>query len=335
MFLEELTNLPGVSGNEEAVKAFIYDQVKEQGHELIEDAMGNLMVIKRCKDKAAGKEKAVKKVMLSAHMDEVGFMVSEITEQGMLKFVQAGGVDEKILPGLLLKVGEGALPAVCFEGEGLFLDIGAMSREEAMEKVSLGDYVTFASPFQTLGNRRVKAKAFDDRVGCAILLELLMEDYPFDLYACFTVQEEIGLRGSEVAAHRVAPQLAFVVEGTTCSDLSHVDPLDVSSRLGEGPVISILDKSTYYHQGLHRAIKNLAQKEKIKLQIKNTFTGGNDAGKIQRANEGTLVAVVSLPIRYIHSPTSVMSLFDYEESLKLLTSMLTKINFDSFKEEEL
>lgn len=323
LLLKELTSICGVSGNEENVKNFILEIVNKYADELIEDDIGNLIAVKRCK---SSKDKVAKKVMLSAHMDEVGFMVSEITDKGMLKFIQVGGVDERIIPGILVQVGPGKIPGLCIENNGLLIDIGATNSVEAMEIVELGEYVAFSSNFVELGNKLVMAKAFDDRAGCAVIIEMLKGDYDFDLYACFTVQEEVGLRGSEVAAYRVKPDIAFVIEGTTCSDISNVDPLDYSTIMGNGPAISILDRTTYYHMDLHNYIKKFAMENNIKLQVKNTFTGGNDSGRIQRSNEGVKVAVISVPVRYIHSPTSVMSLSDYEETIKLVKSLLTKMD---------
>jgi endoglucanase len=325
VLLKELTLINGVSGNEEEVKIYIKNNIKALVDDFIEDDIGNLICIKRCKNK---KVKNPKKIMLSAHMDEVGFMVSEIADNGLLKFVQAGGVDEKVLPGIFVQVGLNNISGVIIDNSGLYIDLGSKSKEESCKVVSPGDYITFTSSFVNLGNNLIKAKALDDRAGCGVIMEILNGVYDFDLYACFVVQEEVGLRGSEVAAYIVNPDFALVIEGTTCSDISDVNPLNYSTIMGNGPAISILDKSTYYNSRFNNAIKEVAAANKIPLQVKNTFTGGNDSGKIQRSNKGVKTAVISVPVRYIHSPVSVMSLSDYEETVKLVRAVLTELDFE-------
>jgi endoglucanase len=275
-------------------------------------------------------------------MDEVGFMVTGHCESGSLRFRQIGGVDERILPGKKVLVGERKLPGVIgvkpvhfqeSEDRGtvkkisnLYIDIGAARKDEAEKIAPTGEYISFDSEFIEYGKGCVKAKALDDRVGCIALIEALKHEYNFDLYACFTVQEEVGLRGSEVAAYIVKPDIALILEGTTCSDVPDVDKFDYSTELGCGPALTIMDRTCYPDRDLVDYIHRLALENSIPLQFKQTTTGGNDAGKIQRAGIGTKVASISVPCRYIHSPVSTMSFKDFENYILLLKTILKDFN---------
>jgi endoglucanase len=325
-----LVKINGASGDEKTVREFIKSNIVEFADIIYEDNIGNLIAFKQAKNTINTKKKLntqlPKKVMLAAHMDEVGFMISDIMDDGLLAFIQVGGIYDKILSGLSVTIGKNKIPGVIVDCGEHFIDIGANSRYQAQNTIEIGDFVSFESDYIALGVDVVKAKALDDRVGCSILMEILKGDYNFDLYACFTVQEEIGLRGVGVAAYNVKPDIAIVLEGTTCQDTPGVDLSECSTVMGEGPAISILDKSTYYDNGLNEIIKKIAHKTNIKIQIKNTFTGGNDSGKIQRSNNGIKVAVISVPVRYIHSPFSIISLKDYKNTCKLLEAVLADID---------
>lgn len=331
MYIKELTELNGVSGNEDEVREFIKIHAEELADEINIDSMGNLIAFKKGKNSKY-------KVMLSAHMDEVGFMVTGFGESGVLKFATVGGIDERILPGKRVLVGEknilgviGSKPIHMQERDErnaniklkkMYIDIGTDKRDEAEKLVALGDYVAFHSPYIEFGDGLIKAKALDDRVGCAILLEALKESYEFDLYACFTVQEEVGLRGSEVAAYTVNPDIALVVEGTTCSDVPGVDKYEYSTILREGAALTIMDRTSYPNKNFVNYIYELAQKKRIPVQFKQTNSGGNDAGKIQMSREGVVTASISVPCRYIHSPVSVMSQKDFESCKDIVISVL-------------
>ncbi|MCX7843157.1 MAG: M42 family metallopeptidase [Clostridia bacterium] len=321
MLLKDLTLLNGVSGNEDAVRNYIKERAAASGAKISIDSIGNLIALKPGK-------KPKFKVMLSAHMDEVGFMVTGYGENGTLKFKNIGGIDERILPGKRVLVGSSAIPGVIgckpihmqerdergnnIKLKSMYIDIGADKKEEAEKAAPPGDYIAFHSEFTEFGDGCVKAKALDDRVGCAIMLEMLSRQFEFDLYACFTVQEEIGLRGSEVAAYCVNPDIALVIEGTTCSDVPGVEKQEYSTILGKGAALAIMDRTAYYDRNLVRFIHEAAIKNNIKIQYKQTATGGNDAGKIQRSRSGVKVAALSVPCRYIHSPVSMMSKWDFD-----------------------
>jgi endoglucanase len=212
--------------------------------------------------------------------------------------------------------------------KSLYIDIGADKKEEAEKLAPLGEQICFFSEYTEFGESCVKAKALDDRAGCAILLEALKEECEYDLYACFTVQEEVGLRGSGVAAYAVQPDIAFIFEGTASSNVAGVPEHLHSTRLGEGPVLTVMDMASYGDKGLFNFVAGLAAASNIKTQVKQTVTGGNDAGRIQQQGKGVKVLSISMPCRYIHSPVSVMSLKDFENGIRLARLIIQ--NLDSY-----
>ncbi len=337
MLLKTLTELNGVTGNEDAVREFIKAEAAKHADDIKVDSIGNVIVYKKGTNSRF-------KVMLSAHMDEVGFMVTGYGESGTLKFRNVGGIDERILPGKRVLVGGKKIPGVIgckpvhmqereerasnIKMKSMYIDIGAEKKDEAEKLAPLGEYIAFDSDYVEFGEDRVKAKALDDRVGCCIMLEALKETYSFDLYCCFTVQEEIGLRGSEVAAYIVDPDLAFILEGTTCSDVPGVEKYDYSTIMGDGAALTIMDRTCYTDKNLVAFLYELGQKRNIKVQFKQTTTGGNDAGKIQRTRAGVKVASISVPCRYIHSPVSVMSHKDFECCRDLTLAALEEFSRD-------
>lgn len=335
MLLKDLTMLNGISGMEDEVREFIKTRVTEYCDEIKIDSMGNLITFKK------GTASRFK-VMLSAHMDEVGFMVIGFSDQGMLKFRPVGGIDERILLGKRVLVGPNNIPGVIgckpihmqekeergnnIKLKSLYVDIGAENKEAVEKLVQLGDSIVFNSEYYEFGDDCIKAKALDDRIGCAVLMEALKENYSFDLYACFTVQEEVGLRGSQIAAYSVNPDIALVIEGTTCSDVPGVEKFDQSTLLGSGAALTIMDRTSYAAKNLVDYIYNLALKHNIKIQFKQTTTGGNDAGKIQQSRSGVMVASISAPCRYIHSPVSVVSKKDLESLLDIVKKVLKEFS---------
>lgn len=336
MLLKELTELTGVSGNEDEVREFIKKEALLYATEIKVDSMGNLICYKKGKSSKY-------KIMLSAHMDEVGFIVTGHKE-GVIKFSPIGGIDERILPGTRVLAGDKKIPGVIgskpihLQGreergnniklKEMYIDIGVEKKEELEKLVALGEYIAFYSKYTEFGDGCIKAKALDDRVGCAILLEILKESYQFDLYACFTVQEEVGLRGAGVAAYAVNPDLAIVLEGTTCSDVPDVKEHEYSTVMGQGAVLTIMDRTSYPNKKLVEFIYNTAIKNNIPAQYKKTTTGGNDAGRIQLIHGGVVVASLSVPCRYIHSPVSVMSKKDFESCLMLVKKVLNELSGD-------
>lgn len=334
MLLRELTDLNGISGNEDEVRNFIKQKAAEHADTVKVDSVGNVIAFKKGSSPRF-------KVMLSAHMDEVGVIVTGYGDAGALKFKPVGGIDERILPGKRVLIGKKRIPGVIgckpihlqekderknnIKLRNLYIDIGTEKKEEAEKLVPLGECAAFWSEYMELGDC-IKAKALDDRVGCAILLEALKERYSFDLYTCFTVQEEVGLRGSEVAAYCVSPDIALVIEGTTCSDVPGVEKYDYSTNLGQGAALTIMDRTSYADKNLVNYIYKLANRKKIGIQFKQTTTGGNDAGKIQRSRGGVKVASISVPCRYIHSPVSIMSRKDYDSCIQIVKTVLKEFS---------
>ncbi len=335
--LMELTRLDGISGDEQVVRQAILKDIRSETLDYQTDSIGNLIVNAR----TTGEYNF--RVMLSAHMDEVGFLINGITDDGKLKFAPVGGIDPRILIGQQLRVGTKKIPGVIgykpihlqdkderesvVKLKNLYIDVGAKDREQAEGLAALGDSVAFASEPVMFGKTRLKAKALDDRVGCVILLELLKQVWPFELVACFTVQEEVGLRGARVAANRIQPDIAVVLEGTTCADVPGVKEHEVSTILGKGPAISFADRTSIGDRELIDHFVKTARDEGISYQWKQTVSGGNDAGKIQTSGKGVRVISISAPCRYIHSPVSCLDTEDAENMLKLVRTALIKLPY--------
>lgn len=344
MLLQELSEAFGVSGQEQEVRDLLYDAVKDEADDIRVDTIGNLIVLKRARKPAPNGE--LIRVMITAHTDEVGFMVMGIDSDGMLRFAPVGGIDPRVVLDKQVVVGKDRIPGVIgskpihlqdrakpkqvIAFDKLMIDVGASSKDELDDKIKVGDYATFAMTFQELdtspdGLRTVMGKALDDRAGCAILVELLKGEYTFDLYAVFTVQEEVGLRGARVAAYAIAPQVAFVLETTICDDLpKKKDTTDVT-RLGAGPAITIMDRTVVVDNRLVQLLVDTAERESILYQFKGPNIGGTDAGAIHLAQDGVPSAVVSTPCRNLHSMANLMSLNDYDKTLQLMRATLQRL----------
>lgn len=334
MLIKELTELFGPSGNEGEVRDFIKEKITPYADEIIVDTIGNLIAIKKG-DKS-------KKVMISCHTDEVGLIISGVTEKGFLEFKTVGGIDTRVIISKKVVVGENKIPGIIGmkavhlqkkseresvpEVSGLYIDIGAKSKDEALSKVKLGDYVTFDTAFEMLSENTFKAKAIDDRVGCAILLELIKNPVKYDTYFCFTTQEEVGLRGARVAAHRIMPDIALVLEATTASDVFGCDEHQFVTTVGGGAVVTFMDKTTIVDKKIRKWLFDTAKKEGIPVQYKNAVSGGNDAGRIHLSGEGVRTASISVPTRYIHSPCGIASKKDAIAAKDLAQLFLNRID---------
>ncbi len=320
--LKELCALSGPSGFEDPVRNYLERRAKAAGAETRVDALGNLICEKK------GAISAPHKLLLDAHMDEVGLMVRHITEEGYLKFVTIGGIDRRVLLGKPVFVGDARIPGVIglkaihltTEEERkatpplkeLCIDIGAGSREEAEKLAQIGDYAVFSDFMAEFGHGMLKAKAIDDRIGCAILVEILERDLPIDVTFVFAVQEEVGLRGAYGAAFSITPEIALAIEGTSSADI----PTAADSRRvcipGKGPVISYMDRQSVFDEGIFRLLTELAKENDIPWQTKNVIAGGNDAGAYQRTKTGARVGCIATAVRYLHSPSSVAAISDFE-----------------------
>lgn len=337
--IKRLTEASGASGDESEVRKIIRQGVEPLSDSVRTDALGNLTALK--KGTARGGRR--KLVMLAAHMDEVGLMVTHIDKSGYLRFAKVGGIDDRLLPAKRVLVGKKRLPGVIGvwpvhflrrrtdrerapSAEELAIDIGAASPEEAQSLVGVGDRACFDTVTERRGGL-VKAKALDDRIGCYILMELLKNRYPFDLTASFTVQEEVGLRGASVVAHHPKPDLAFILEGTGAADFPQPKGSDRGKvpAMGGGPVITLMDRSVFCDRRLVGLLEEAARARRIPFQHKRPGIGGTDAGRIHLAGGGVRTAVVAVACRYIHSPVGLASLRDVARTLELMGAALERL----------
>lgn len=325
--LKTLCEIDGTSGDEGAVRDYIISEI--DGHcEWKTDPLGNIIVFKK------GKNRSAKKVMVDAHTDEVGLIITNATADGYLKFT-ALGIDTAALMFRNVKINgkiNGVIsgkPIHLLNGderkklpkpESLYIDIGASSKEEALEHISIGDRAVICGEYEDCGDKII-AKALDDRVGCAVLIELIKGESEYDFYASFSVQEEVGLRGAKTAAFAINPDSAIVLDATTAADIAGVANESTVCKLGEGPAVSFMDGATVYDREYYNAALNSG----ITCQIKTATTGGNDSGAIHLTREGVRTVGISLPCRYIHSASSVANKGDCEKMLQLAKYMLNGI----------
>ena len=344
--LRELCLLFGPSGCEDDVREFIKKKVADFCDELYVDRLGNL--IARIKGNCSNK------IMISAHMDEVGFMINEITDSGYLKFDTLGGIDTRVLCGKNVTIEtnnggkiKGLITSKAIHHKkrserldivpitSMYIDIGTSTKEEAQKYVDIGSYGTFDSEFYSFGKdgRKIKSKALDDRLGCAVMIAAMEELYAIrdtlsaDLYFCFTVREEIGLSGAQVAAQTIAPDFAIVLETTAVADISGVSDASRVAIQGDGGAISLMDRSTIYDRELVEFALDTAKEHGIKAQIKKYVSGGNDAAHIHKSGVGVRTVAISAPTRYLHSPACVVDVADYESMLALIPEMLKNWKF--------
>jgi endoglucanase len=339
--LKSLSEANGISGSEAAVRRVVLDAIDGHAEQIRIDPLGTITALKQASQPGG------LRVMLAAHMDEVGFMVSGVDADGLVRFTAVGGIDDRILPGLRVKIGTNAIPGAVIwtpihinrepavvRLSNLRIDIGASSKDDANGKVKMGDMIVFDSYFSELGFQTVRGKAFDDRAGCTLLIETLRAgSYPVEVLAAFTVQEEIGLRGAQVAAQYFQPDIAFVLEGTTANDIPNplaeqddTEELNPTCRQGDGPVISVMDRSMVADPRVVSFLRSVAEAHAIPYQIKSQLGGGTDGGAIHVANGGVPTGVISLPCRYIHSPVALLRRDDFDWTLALIQAILNAVS---------
>lgn len=330
--LKDLCLLNGTSGREDAVRNYIIEKIKDRCEYSV-DALGSVIAFKK------GKKAPDKKVLVAAHTDEVGFIITDITDDGFLRFAPVGGIDAAVVLGRRVDINgiKGVVGAKAVHllsddekknepaFDKLAIDIGAADKAEAEKAVSLGDCAYFASDYCEFGDGFIKSKALDDRIGCMLMIELINSDLEYDTYFCFNVQEEVGLRGSGCSAYAVKPDVAVILESTTAADIDGVTGGDKCCVLGKGPVVSFMDGRTIYDKQIFDLAFEIAKENNIKIQTKTKIAGGNDAGAIQKSGAGCRVAAVSLPCRYIHSGSSVVKIGDIEETRRFLPLFLSKL----------
>lgn len=327
--IKKLSLLNGTSGREDNVREFIINEIKDFADGTETDPLGNLIVFKK------GNKTPKNRVMLDAHMDEVGFMVTSVNSDGTLNIERIGGIDKRVMMGRAVTVGENKINGVIgikpihmtksdeklTMPEKLYIDIGADSKEGAEKLVSPGDCAYFNSDFVEFGDGFIKGKALDDRAGCAILINMIKSELPYDMYFNFAVGEEVGLGSAGTAAYRINPDYAIVVETTTAADLADVPENKKVCKLGEGAVISFMDRRTIYSKKLFDKAFELAERDSIKAQVKSMVAGGNNAGVIHKTAGGIKTLTVSMPCRYLHSPSCVLKIDDIRESERIIRAL--------------
>jgi putative aminopeptidase FrvX len=330
--LERLCNAASVSGDEGEVRRIVLEEVRPYVDEIRVDALGNVLAAK------FGRRRKRPRLLLDAHMDEVGFMIVAEEDDGVYQFQIIGGIDERYLPGKQVVVGRKHLPGVIgakpqhltteeelehkINPDSLRIDLGPGGRAQ------VGDRATFATKFRRAGPS-ILSKSIDDRIGVAILIELIKQaPGTVDLCAAFSVQEEIGLRGAQAAAHFFDPELAIAIDSTPARDLPAYDGGEnhfYNTKLGKGPAIYVANSSTIDDSRLVHFLEETAIREKIPYQIRQPGGGGTDAGAIQQARSGVPVVSVSVPHRYPHSPISLARVDDWKHTLNLLHAGLKGI----------
>ena len=319
--LETLCLMSGVSSYEDGVREFIQQEAAPYATSMQIDTIGNLIVFKR------GEKSTGEKLMLTAHMDEVGLMIRTVNEEGYLKFVAVGGIDRRVLIGKRVLVGKSKLPGIIgLKAHHLvsrdeekkipklsefYIDIGAESAQEAKTLVAPGDVAVFDQKPTEFGDGLYRAKAIDDRIGCAVMLELIKRPLPMDCTFTFSVQEEVGTRGAFGAAFSIQPEIALILEGTTAADIPSMEDHKKVCIPGNGPVIPFMDGGAVYDRALFELLRDLAVQHEIPWQTKHYIAGGTDASAIQTSREGVRVAGISAAVRYLHTPSGVVSIRDF------------------------
>jgi len=337
--LEMLSNARGVTGREEEVADLMKKFLKPYVDEIREDKLGNVIGIKRGRKNAP-------KVMLAAHMDEIGLLVKAILKEGFLLFTKIGGIDDRILLAqkVIVCTEKGPLhgivgskpPHIQKEEErkkvvtfdDLFVDIGAETEKEARTMgVKIGDVIVFDVRFGKIGKDIVIGKALDDRVGCAVMIEVMkcLKKTDCTVYAVGTVQEEVGLRGAATSSFGIDPDVGIALDVTVAGDMPFLREGDAPIRMRKGPSVSIADSGLITHPKVLRLLVDAAEENKIPYQLETGLQGSTDAARIALTREGVPSGVISVPTRYIHSATSMLSLQDTENVIKLAVAAIQKI----------
>ena len=339
--LQKLTEAVGVAGDEKEVRLLLRDLIAEHVDEWRVDTIGNLLALKR------GTGESDLRVLLDAHMDEVGLMITDVDSDGTLKFETVGGIADQTLLGKAVQVGPKKLTGVIgarpihllkpeqrnsvVKSDAMRIDIGATKKENAANKVKIGQRATFLTPYQESG-KMAMGKALDNRAGCAALVMLLQrEPYPFDLHVALTVQEEVGLRGAQVAAYATKPDVALVLECTPAYDLPNKRDVSPNVRLGCGPSLYVMDAATIQDPRFVRHIMRTAASNDIPFQVRQPGGGGTNAGAIQRVRGGVITATIATPARYIHGPLSMINLDDFDNVVHLAEATLRGLRRDLFE----
>ena len=332
MLIKKLTDINGLPTWEEDIREAIKSEIAAHADSVRTDRLGNLIAVKNAD--AGGAH-----IALSAHMDETGMVVRKIENSGMIKF-ETWGVNPGILVSKTVKIGKAQVPGVIgakpvhlqkpeerenvLELDRIYIDIGATSKQDAEKYVEPGDFIAFDSEYRRLGKHKVKAKALDDRLGCAAIIEVLKSDTRRKLTAVFCAQEEVGLRGSATAANQIYADLIINLEGTICADGEDIDEHMRVTIQGEGPALSVKDMTSIYLKKHYEKMLETARKHGVPIQFRRTGAGGTDAYNYHAAHGGTPVIGLAVPCRYIHTPVSVYDERDYANLVTLVKAFINE-----------
>lgn len=332
--IKKYCNFAAPSGYEYLMHDMIIDDIKPYADSIETDGMGNIVAFKK------GKQAPASPVVVSAHMDEVGMMVSHITDDGRIYFSPVGGIDRRVLSGKRVIIGDARINGVitskqmhlmpkseqgkCDDSADMYIDIGALSREEALQHTDIGDRIAFIPNYEEFGDGFVRSKAIDDRFGCAVLAELIKQELEYDTYFAFCVSEECGCFGAQAVCKRLHPGTAIVVESTTAGDIAGAPEHKKACCLREGAVVSHMDNGTVYDSDTVGKVMALAEEKGIKAQLKNIVAGGNEAKAYQTSAEACKVVAVSCPTRYIHSPACVAAKQDMQSVYELVAAIIER-----------
>jgi len=338
--LEKLSNAFGPSGNEEDVAEILKKELEAYSDETTHDKLGNMIFLHKGK-------KDYPKIMFSAHMDEVGFIITFTEESGFLRFDTLGGITNNVIPGqrILLRGKKGFVKGVVgtkpphimtpeeqnkiIPKEDLFIDIGADNAAQANKKgIDIGTMGTFDVEFSDLGDGYFRGKALDDRAGCTVLAQAFkaLKNSPCTIVAVGSVQEELGIRGARTAAWQVDPDYGVALEGTFVADVPGTRPDRVSSRVKSGPVLTVMDRTVLTHPKVLKALIESGERKKIPFQFKKVMVGGTDAGVIHLTKAGIPSGTIAVPCRYIHGPVSIMHIDDLRNTMKLAVEFARTIS---------
>jgi len=323
--IKNLTEIWGPSGREDKVREFIQAEIEGLVDDVRVDVMGNLIARK------PGTAPGAPRIMLAAHMDEIGFIVSYIDEKGFLRFNTIGGIRPHVLVGERVLFADGRVgvfgvekvdkPDEVLKMDKIYIDIGAVDKADAEARVQVGDMGTYQRPFVDLG-QRLMANNFDDRIGCAVLVQVLKElsVCPNDVYFVFTVQEEVGLRGARTSAYGIDPDIGIAVDICTTGDTPESHPMPVA--LGKGAAIKVKDNSLLVSPRVRELLVETARAHGIPHQLEVMAFGGTDAGAMQLTRSGVLAGCVSIPCRHAHTPSEIVDYGDVRACVDLLVRLL-------------
>lgn len=338
--LEKLSNANGVTGREGQVRNLMKKYLKPHVDEIREDKLGNLIAFKKGLANAPT-------VMIAAHMDEVGLMIKNIKKKGFLQFTKIGGMDDRILLAqkVIVHTDNGPLAGVIgskpvhiqkeeerkkvIDADQLFIDIGAKNKDEAEKMgVQIGDVVSFDTKFMKIGSNLVMGKAFDDRIGCAMIIEIMkrLPKTDYNVFVVGTIQEEVGLRGATIAAFQIMPDVGIALDASVAGDMPGVREGEAPAKMGAGPVVTVADAGLITHPKILKLILDSAKQKEIPFQMETGIRGATDAARIALSREGVPCGIISVPARYIHSPTAILNLNDAEKAIELLLSTISNLS---------